>query len=313
MTRLRNTAAAATALVAAAAFLLLAPARAQSPPDGSPPSGALAGLRSPASSTLQLLLYASDSGVGLANAEATLDDQSAFARLGTGSCPEHPSPGSSAEPPPGECPASVSAVPLALDTGSVADGSHQLTVRVTDAAANTATLVDRTIAVRNAVPVTGSVASVTIGVASKSAGDSGGGGGKGGGRPPCRQPKLRMRLAQRPLWRTRPGRLPVLRFRRLHLYRGHLSCILDGKRVSAPDGARVEIFYRIWRRSFRKRRGPITVKKGAIGVRDGRLQVRLGFLSGRTIIFRYRSPGGGEARSKLRIAIARTDPPRQGQ
>jgi len=41
--------------------------------------------------------------------------------------------------------------------------------------------------------------------------------------------------------------------------------------------------------------------------------VRVGFVSGRTIIFRYFSPSGGVARSKLRIAVARTDPPRQGQ
>ena len=122
-----------------------------------------------------------------------------------------------------------------------------------------------------------------------------------------------MRLLSRPLWRTRPGHLPVLRFRRLHLYRGWLSCIVDGRRVSAPDGAEVEIFYRIWRRSFRKRRAPITVRKGQIRVSDGRLRVRLGFLSGRTIIFRYESPGGGLAQAKLRIAIARTDPPKKGQ
>jgi len=39
----------------------------------------------------------------------------------------------------------------------------------------------------------------------------------------------------------------------------------------------------------------------------------VGFVSGRTIIFRYFSPGGGVARFKLRVAIARTDPPRRGQ
>jgi hypothetical protein len=55
------------------------------------------------------------------------------------------------------------------------------------------------------------------------------------------------------------------------------------------------------------------VRKGAIRVKDGRLRVRLGFLSGRTIVFRYVSPENEKARTKLRIAVARTDPPRQGQ
>jgi hypothetical protein len=105
-----------------------------------------------------------------------------------------------------------------------------------------------------------------------------------------------------------------LRFRKRHLYRGWLTCRRGGRRVLAAPGTPVQVFYRIWRRSFRKRRGPIRVKKGTIRVRpNGRLLLRLGFLSGRTVIFRYRSPRGGVARSKLRIAIARTDPPRRGQ
>jgi len=106
----------------------------------------------------------------------------------------------------------------------------------------------------------------------------------------------------------------VVRLKKRHLYRGHLTCIVGGRRVAAPEGTAVQVYYRIWRRSFRKRRGPIRIKKGTMRVRhNGRLWVRLGFLSGRTIIFRYFSPGGGVARFKLRVAIARTDPPRRGQ
>jgi hypothetical protein len=324
MTRPSNTAAAATALVAAAALLLAAHSwatEALGAPDATAPTGAVGGARDPAQGTLKLRLHAEDAGAGLANAEATLGGSAgAFVRLGSGACPEHPAPGT--EPPPGACPRSVVAFPISLDTRGVPDGSHRLTVRVSDGAANAATLYDREIVVRNALSAADTQATVTIGLTSGSPGDTGGGGngkggGKGGGKgapgPPCRWPRLRMRLLARPLWRTRPGRLPVLRFRRPHLYRGHLTCRVGDKRVRAPEGTPVQIFYRIWRRSFRKRRGPITVRKGTIVVRDGRLQVRLGFLSGRTIIFRYGSPGGGVARSKLRIAIARTDPPRQGQ
>ena len=249
MTRLRSTAAAATTLGRGGGFSLLAPALAAEP-DASPPTGAVGGLRSPASGTLQLLLYASDKGSGLASAVASLDGSPASSATLSG--------------------ASVSAVPLPIDTSSVPDGPHQLTVRVTDAAGNTATLLDRQIAVRNTPPLTGKVASVTVGVATKEdPGGNGKGGGKGKGKGPCHHPKLKMRLLAKPLWRTRPGRLPVLRFRRPHPYRGHLTCLIDGRRVSAPEGTAVQVFYRIWKRSFRKRRGPIQVKKGQIRVKGG--------------------------------------------
>ncbi len=309
MTRLGNTTAAATVLVAAAVFLS-APARAGSAGlDATPPSGAVGGVGSPAAGTLQLLLWASDTGLGLANAEASLDEHTTFVRLGSGACPEHPSGG---EPPPGaECPESVAGVPLSLDTRTVADGPHRLLVRVTDAAGNTATLVDRTIVVRNAATVTGTSATATIGIDGLGPGGSSGGGrppsppGKGHGR--CRAPKLKMRLARKPLWRTRPRHVPVLRFGRRYPFRGRLTCLVSGRRVSAPDGTAVGVFYRVWRRSFDRHRGPVrAVRRGTIKVRRGRLGVKLGFRSGRTILFRYRAPDGETARASLRIAI----PPR---
>ncbi len=306
MTRLGSTTAAATVLVAAAVFFLPA-SDALGVLDSTPPTGAVAGVRSPAAGTLGLLLYATDTGLGLAGAEASLDERTpTFVRLGGASCPEHPS----------DCPKTVSAIPLSVDTRPEPDGPHQLRVRVTDAAGNTATLVDRAIVVRNAATVTGGIATVRLGI---TAGRSGGGGVPGSASrrrrrsAPCRSPQLKMRLARKPLWRTRPGRLPVLRFGLRHPYRGRLTCRLSGRRVSAPNGTAVQVIYRIWRRTtFKRRKGPVRrVRKGAIGVRGGRLGVRLGFPTGRTIIFRYRSPNGELARAKLRIAVARPDPPRR--
>ena len=115
--------AAATAMVAAAVFLLRGPARAAEVPDTTAPTGAVVGVRDPASGTLQLLIYATDAGAGLASAEVSLDgDSVSFAQL-AGS--------------------SVSGVPLPVDTHAVSDGSHQLVVEVTDAAGNTAKLLDQ--------------------------------------------------------------------------------------------------------------------------------------------------------------------------
>jgi hypothetical protein len=321
MRHLGTTTAAATALVAAAVLLFAqsrAPARAESgAPDTTPPRGAVGGLRSPASGTLELRLTASDGGWGLANAEASLDDSiTTFARLGAGACPEHPALGGP-EPPPGSCPASVSGVALPLDTRSLLDGSHRLTVRVADAAANTATLLDRTIAVRNAPPSgRGPIASVTVGVAGGKAGASAG--HPGGGHPPpgngeghgrCRRPKLKMRLARKPLWRTRPHHVPVLRYGRRYPYKGKLTCLNpSGKRVPAAKGTPVEVYYRVWHLSFKRPKGPVKyvrLRKIKVG-KKGRLRVGLRFKTGRTILFRYHGPYSELAKSKLRLAI----PPR---
>jgi hypothetical protein len=312
MTRLGNTTAAATALVAAAAFLLPAAARpsvALGALDTTSPRGSVGGVRSPASGILQLRIYASDEGSGLANAEAQLDGAApAFVRLGSGACPERPTPGS--EPPPGaECPESVSGAPLSLDTRSVADGSRRLRVHVTDGAGNTATLVDEEIVVRNAVTPGGTTATVSVGVTGP-----GIGGEEGEGLSPsppgrgnrCKRPRLKMRLARRPLWHTRPHHVPVLRYGRRYPYKGRLTCLApSGKRVAAPKGTRVGVYYRVWHLSFKRSRGPVRyVRLREIKVgKKGRLRVGLRFKTGRTILFRYQGPDGELAKSKLRLAI----------
>lgn len=317
-------AAAATSLVAAAAFLFSAPGRPASAlgaVDATPPGGAVGGVRSPASGTLELRINAYDEGAGLAAAEATLDGApTSYLRLGAGSCPEHPAPGS--EPPPGAgCPESVSGAALSLDTRAVADGERPLRVRVIDGAGNVATLVDEGISVRNAPHDTGTTASVTLGIGNKgdtgesANGEGGGGGGGDAGRGPslalqrktCRAPRLRMRLARpRPQWFTRPRYVPVLRFGGHYIYKGRLTCRVGGRRVSAPRGTPVNVFSRVWELTFKRHRGPVRkLRKRPIRVRKGgRLRVRLGgFRSGRTLFFRYRH-GKDRTRAKVRVAVA---------
>jgi len=312
MTPLANTkAAAATVSVAAAALLLLGPAQAAEAPDTTPPTGRVSGLHTPVAGTLELSLEASDSGAGLATAEATLDTQSSAAQLS----------------------GNAGSAQLSLDTRALPDGPHDLTVRVTDAANNTATLVDRSILVRNApTPPTGPVATVTVGVgfgsASTSPGkgpgkgkgcekgkacDRGKGGEKGKGlalkRRRCRAPHLAMRLAKRPLWHTRPRHVPVLWYGHRYPYRGKLTCrSAKGKRFLAPRGTPVTIYFRVWQLSFKRYRGPVRfrrVRTIRVG-KKGRINTKLGFKSGRTVMFRYYGPRKELAKAKLRLAV----PPR---
>jgi hypothetical protein len=291
--------AAATALVAAAVLLLRGPARAAESPDTTAPTGAVAGVRDPASGTLQLLLYATDAGAGLASAEATLDgDSASFAQL-AGS--------------------SVSGVPLPVNTHAFSDGAHKLVVEVTDAAGNSAKVLDRPLTVSNIRPPSGPTATLTLGVAGGgSGGEEGegpspgkgqGGNGQGGNGQRCRRPKLKMRLGRRPLWHTRPRYVPVLRYGGRYPFKGKLTCLAaSGKRVPAARGTRVDVYYRVWHHSFKRRRGPVKffhLRKTKVR-KKGRLKVNLGFRSGRTVLFRYRDPAGEKAKAKLRLAV----PPR---
>jgi hypothetical protein len=290
--------------------------------DSTPPTGEVAGVQSPVAggATEQLLLDASDTGLGLATAEATLDGHTVtVVRLGSGACPERPSPSATIDLPYDTgCPQSVSAIPLAVDTGPV--GSHELRVSVTDAAGNTTTLLDRTIAVENQPTSPGSD-TITLGVGGARPGNGNGNGngtgkgkgkGKGGVRgssssaSACLSPLLTMKLASKPLRyvKVKKRRIPLLRARHNYTYRGKLTCLLNGHRVSARIGTVLHVFYKIGRHpAKRSGRGTMTVHKAT---RKGNLRAILGYsyTSSRTIIFRYHPSKSVLVQVKIPIRVA---------
>ena len=274
--------------------------------DPSAPVGAVSGVQSPAAGTLTLALDASDTGLGLAGAEASLDAQGTYVRLGSGSCPEHPAPAATINLALGsrDCPEDVSAVALSLNTAAEPDGPHRLRVTVTDAAGNTATLVDQEILIRNH-PTPPPPSSVTVGIGSHGSGSGvlGTSGEGTGGSPSCNAPKLAMRLASKPLRHDARHR-PVLRARHLYLYKGTMTCLLAGKRVSAPTGTIIRVYHTVKGRTVRSGRGTMTVHRG-------RLSALLSYPSSTTIVFRYRQSDGPLLLVKLPIAVRPAHPGRR--
>lgn len=284
--------------------------------DQSPPAGAVAGVANTVlpGETLNLLLDASDDGLGLASAEASLDGHTvAFARLGRGACPEHPSSSATINLPLGhsECPGRVSNVPLTVPVG--AEGSPRLQVSVTDAGGTTTALVDQTIEVQKPPPEGSNT--ITIGVGNPGEGSSGASSSpaasekaKGGvlsssaKGEPCRSPLLSMRLTSKPLRYVtiNKTRIPVLRAGRRYRYRGTLTCLPAGAkhRVSAPSGTVVHVYYKIGRHTVKAGRGTMTVH-------TGKLSALLGYKTSRTIIFRYTTKSGRTVQVKVATAIAR--------
>jgi hypothetical protein len=278
----------------------------------STPSGAVSGVRSPMEegATLSLVIDASEAGAGLASAQASIGPNSASVSL----CPVPASAGGKLS---GECPESVSDVPLSIDVGGA--GSHVLLVTVTDAAGNTGTLLETPIEVLAPVPPGSNT--VTVGISARHGGppepiETGGKGGKGGngGRSEvsgsssstvCRSPLLAMRFASRPVRyvKIKAQRIPVLRAGRRYRYRGQLTCLPAGatRRVSAPDGTVVHVLYQVGRRTF-------TAGRSTMVAHRGRLSALLGFKSARTIVFRYGQAGGENLEVRIRTAIARRHP-----
>jgi hypothetical protein len=162
--------------------------------DPSPPTGAVGGLQDPASGALSLSIAASDAGLGLSAATATLDgSETSSVPLGPASCSDLSAPGPEIDLPyDSGCPAVVTGASLDLDLSTVPVGPHHLVVTVADAAGNVTTLVDREITVE-APPATSPLSvSVTLAVGAGS-GDSGPGGGSGppvsgAGSPPTSPP-----------------------------------------------------------------------------------------------------------------------------
>ena len=298
--RLRSTTAVAAIMVAAA---VLVPSSAQATMTfrsssitlgvrDSTPSGAVGGVQSPAEagSTLSLTIDASDTGSGLATAQASIDGNTASVSL----CSASP------------CPQAVSNIPLSIDVGGA--GSNVLLVTVTDAVGNTDTLLEAPIEVLDLVPPGSNT--VTVGISAMHEGPP----VESPEEPPhkhplkgppprppvCPSPMLEMRLASAPLGYTRKG-VPVLRRGRRYRFTGRLTCLHGHRRASAPNGTPVRVIYRAGRRTFKARPGTMLVHGGS-------LSAMFALKSARTIIFRYSQAGGEDVEVRISTAIARRDP-----
>lgn len=215
--------------------------------DDAPPEAAVSGVASPAAGVMSLGLTATDPGLGLASASASVDGTTvASTTFQSGGCVPLSSSGGLNLALDAPCPASVSDVPLPVDTTKYADGPHQLVVRVTDIAGNTVTPVDETIHVLNHPAQMTSSELVAIGTGSPAPNPAGSGHGSGVGgvstsTPACLSPRLSAALIGHPLRVARHHDVPILWQGTRYLFSGRLTCAIRGRRVPAPDNTVVNI------------------------------------------------------------------------
>jgi hypothetical protein len=270
------------ALLAAVVAVLTVPATAQAST-----SGAVGGLRDPASGVLELTVQATESdGIGLRRADARLAgaliDSADFAEPDCA---------------PGLCP-DVGNVPLSVPTYGVPDGPARLEVTIEDAAGTVTHVVDQTVTVTNTPVVSTSTVTVSVGAGAKKP-QTGPGGPSGPAGPSdtggCASPRLSMFLAQRPL-RIRRG-VPVLAAGRTYRFRGRLTCLVEGRRRAAPRGTLVQV---------RDRRNGRTIERPAARVKTGgAIVARLSHRRSCTVVFRVRGAGGHPVSVRIPIRVVR--------
>jgi hypothetical protein len=270
--------------------------------DDDAPHGAVGDVQSPVNGPEELRLLASDEGLGLESATATLAGEPPVTiSLGGPSCgPLAGGAGPVNLPLDAGCPGTVSDVPLVLSTSGVPDGVHQLTVTVTDAAGNATTLVSQAITVANSPVVPSATASIGVGSGTAagggstgsgsgsgsgtSAGTSGGpSGGSAGGSPgtpaaSCVSPELSVSLHTHPVRISRHD-VAVIRRAKPYTFTGMLTCLRGTHRVAGTLDTPIEIHEVV--------RKHVVVKTGVALRRDGKLTVLLPFPSSRTVEFIY--------------------------
>jgi hypothetical protein len=191
---------------------------------------------------------------------------------------------------------------ILLDTTDWPDGPHTLGVKLYDASGRVAdVLKDYATTFLNHPDPGNKTADLSIGSGSSaqqngsSNGSNGSGGVAGESTTSCNSPRLSMELSQKPLKLSKG--VPVLLSGKRYRFRGKLTCLIGGKRRSAPAKTPIELLNTIGKRTYRK--GGATVRsKGAI-------TLILAYKSSRTLVFRYTNPDGRRSQVKLKIKVVK--------
>ncbi|HEY6890344.1 MAG TPA: hypothetical protein VI300_21245, partial [Solirubrobacter sp.] len=268
--------------------------------DSQAPTFAVGGTRSPAAGTLKLDIHANDPGVGLNWAEAGIDGTVlARQRFAASNCEElTPGDGTVDLPLGNDCP-NVEATQIDVATTGLPDGNYTLVVRVADWAGNI-TEQRSPVEINNNVNLGTNTQTLSIGTsgsttpnANQNAANNNSGGILGASSQNCKTPRLSFSLSQKPL-RVSNG-VPVLQYGKRYRFNGRLTCVINGKRQSAPKRARVDILNKI---------GKKTYNKAGTTVRDsGKLTVILAYKTSRTITFRFTNSDGKRSSVSIKVKV----------
>ena len=200
-------------------------------------------------------------------------------------------------------------VQVPLTTTNFPNGAHTLEVRVTDWAGNVGSWTPAEPWSILNYPDLGrssqdlSIGSSNVDIPQVNPGPGPGGGVGGAQSSSCRTPRLSVALRTKPL-RISKNR-PVLLAKKRYRFDGRLTCVVNGKRRSAPKSTRIEVLNKVGRK---------TVSKPATRLRSGgklNAILKTPNVSGsRTLIFRYRNASGQRSQVSIRVTITKRAPKR---
>jgi hypothetical protein len=272
--------------------------------DTEPPGGSVGGVRSPAAGAMALEIVGRDTGIGLRNAAVYVDNQLVGeGRFGDPACQDlSPSPGvdlpfglvgqndQGFPPLPVGC-VSRGTISLSVDTRAFADGLHRVVVTAADLAGNTAVLTDQQVESDNPdvfVPAPGGTGTTP--------GAGGGSNGLAGAQAThCLAPRLKMKLADKPVRRVKG--VAVLLANGRYKFTGKLTCRVGKKRRPAPKRAILDVFSRVASR--------LSDDYGTTTAGKGRISVILTFTKSRTLIFRFTSAEGRRVQVAIPLIVAK--------
>jgi hypothetical protein len=108
----------------------------------------------------------------------------------------------------------------------------------------------------------------------------------------CRSPRLSVSLGQKPLRVSKS--VAVLKYGKRYRFEGRLTCVVNGRRISAPKRTKVELLNKIGKKTYTKT-GPKIASKG-------RFKLSLKYPAGtRTLIFRFRNADGQRSQVSIKI------------
>jgi hypothetical protein len=204
------------------------------------------------------------------------------------------------------CP-TVETVTIPLNTTVVPNGAHRLRVGVYDYSGRYTELRDeslsgdqRPVVNINNNPNYGSPTAnldISTGATNTPQGTNNNAGNSGGvagaTSTSCRTPRLSVILAEKPLRISK--RVPVLRANKRYRFTGRLTCVINGKRRSAPKRARIDLLNTVRKKTIDKS-GTTVAAKGAF-------QIILAYPSSRTLTFRFTNSDGQRSQVKIKIKV----------
>ena len=292
-------------------------------PDNALPTVAVGGTRNPTGGTIGVLdaqgnpttemrldVRGTDSGVGLKSAKAFWEGvgedlapaaNGNYNGAGTSypDCVDLDVTNSAADLPLGANCAHSSSLTLKTDTAKIPNGDHTLVVQVTDWAGNMTeqkfaeTVINNPDLGTNTQTLSIGTSGINSQQGSTNNSNNNGGGVAGASSQNCNTPRLSVVLAQKPV-KISHG-VPVLLAKKRYRFTGRLTCVINGKRRSAPKRARIDLRNLIGKKTY--------IKSGTTVHDKGKFTIIVAYRSSRTLAFRFTNSDGKLSQVKIKIKV----------